>query len=122
MSICALVRSKEENRLRPKWEEVSPGSFASNAMWAQWDLLQDENRLAKRARKSVNGRHINMQCVRVLEEVHGGKAGAHLGLNKTLAKAREYGCIVDRIWKSGAESVQYVPLQEALQHGRTCMK
>lgn len=91
-----LLKWKEENRQRPGWEEVSPESPTLKAMWVQWESLRVENGLLKRAWESADGRNVTMQLVvpkeyvpKVLEEVHGGSSGAHLGVNKTLGKVRE---------------------------------
>lgn len=95
-NIGPLLKYREEQDVRPGWEAVSDKSPELKALWAQWNSLRVENGLLKRAWESADGRHVTMQLVlprayvqRVLEEVHGGASGAHLGMNKMLAKVRE---------------------------------
>lgn len=38
--ICPLHKSKEDNRPRRGWEDVSPGSPTLKAMWAKWKSLR----------------------------------------------------------------------------------
>lgn len=95
-NIGPLLQCREVQETRPGWETVSDKSPELKALWAQWNSLRVENGLLKRAWESTDGKHVTMQLVLprayvrpVLEEMHGGTSGAHLGINKTLAKVRE---------------------------------
>ena len=37
--IKGILKSKEAGQGKPAWEDVSPGSPATKALWAQWDQL-----------------------------------------------------------------------------------
>lgn len=90
-----FLRLKENNEARPSWTDISEKGLTFKALWAQWDSLLIENGLLKRAWESADGKELKTQLIvpkekisEVLEEMHGGKSGAHLGVNKTLEKIR----------------------------------
>ena len=91
-----FLQWKTDNRPRPKWGDVSDKGVTFKALWAQWDSLVIEDGLLKRTWESADGKQIKKQLVvprkkvnQVLEEIHNGKSGAHLGVNKTLDKIRD---------------------------------
>lgn len=95
-NISQILTKKENGEEKPVWAEVSSKSREFKALWAQWESLRVENGLLKRAWESADGKSVTMQLVlpknrvrEVLAEVHDGKSGGHLGVNKTLAKVRE---------------------------------
>lgn len=85
-----------EGGSRPEWHQVAEKGSIVKSYWAQWDSLQMSGGVLKRLWESVNGTSNHLQIVlpktrvkEVLEEIHNGKSGGHLGVNKTLAKLRQ---------------------------------
>ena len=90
-----ILRWKSEDQ-RPTWEEVASMSQPVKAYWAQWNSLALENGSLKRNLENEDGTSTTVQLVlprsrvtQVLEELHKGTSGGHLGIKKTLAKVRE---------------------------------
>ena len=90
-----LITWKKEGK-RPDWQSISEYSAVLKSYWAQWDSLYLEGDLLKRKWESADGSKHRMQTViprsrttEILDEMHGGPSGGHLGVNKTLDKTRE---------------------------------
>lgn len=81
---------------RPTVEEMSGSGLRNRGYWAQWDQLFLENGVVHRHWEDRNGKRILKQMVVprelvpvVIKELHDGVAGGHLGVTKTVGKARE---------------------------------
>ncbi|KAJ8937745.1 hypothetical protein NQ318_009155 [Aromia moschata] len=90
-----IVNWKEEGR-KPTWEEVSRYSPTVKSYWAQWNSLVLSDGLLKRVLEKSDGTEERKQLIvprnrvpEVLEEIHNGSTGGHLGVTKTLGKVRE---------------------------------
>ncbi|KAJ8951356.1 hypothetical protein NQ318_009292 [Aromia moschata] len=88
-------RTNKEDR-KPTWEEVSRYSPTVKSYWAQWNSLVLSDGLLKRVLEKSDGTEERKQLIvprnrvpEVLEEVHNGSTGGHLGVTKTLGKVRE---------------------------------
>jgi len=91
-----FLRRKEAGQSRPSWTEISTQGLVFKALWSQWDSLEVQQGLLHRRWESADGKQVKLQLMvprnkvaQVLEEIHGGKSGGHLGVNKTINKARE---------------------------------
>lgn len=81
---------------RPNWNEISDKSPTLKANWAQWDSLELQDGVLRRKWVNSEGTSSHSQILlprskvgQVLQEMHNGASGGHLGINKTLAKVRE---------------------------------
>ncbi|KAJ8948173.1 hypothetical protein NQ318_010446 [Aromia moschata] len=81
---------------KPTWEEVSRYSPTVKSYWAQWNSLVLSDGLLKRVLEKSDGTEERKQLIvprnrvpEVLEEIHNGSTGGHLGVTKTLGKVRE---------------------------------
>ncbi|KAJ8962256.1 hypothetical protein NQ318_018230 [Aromia moschata] len=90
-----IVNWKKEGR-KPTWEEVSRYSPTVKSYWAQWNSLVLSDGLLKRILEKSDGTEERKQLIvprnrvpEVLEEIHNGSTGGHLGVTKTLGKVRE---------------------------------
>ncbi|KAJ8939041.1 hypothetical protein NQ318_007672 [Aromia moschata] len=90
-----IVNWKKEDR-KPTWEEVSRYSLTVKSYWAQWNSLVLSDGLLKRVLEKSDGTEERKQLIvprnrvpEVLEEIHNGSTGGHLGVTKTLGKVRE---------------------------------
>ncbi|KAJ8946989.1 hypothetical protein NQ318_019070 [Aromia moschata] len=90
-----IVNWKKEDR-KPTWEEVSRYSPTVKSYWAQWNSLLLSDGLLKRVLEKSDGTEERKQLIvprnrvpEVLEEIHNGSTGGHLGVTKTLGKVRE---------------------------------
>ncbi|KAJ8949444.1 hypothetical protein NQ318_007545 [Aromia moschata] len=90
-----IVNWKKEDR-KPTWEEVSRYSPTVKSYWAQWNSLVLSDGLLKRVLEKSDGTEERKQLIvprnrvpEVLEEIHNGSTGGHLGVTKTLGKVRE---------------------------------
>ncbi|KAJ8940309.1 hypothetical protein NQ318_014382 [Aromia moschata] len=88
-------RTNKEDR-KPTWEEVSRYSPTVKSYWAQWNSLVLSDGLLKRVLEKSDGTEERKQLIvprnrvpEVLEEIHNGSTGGHLGVTKTLGKVRE---------------------------------
>ena len=93
--IGPILTAKEEGP-HLDWQVTCHGSKVLKGYWAQWESVTLENGLLKRAWESADGRDVVMQLIvprskvqSVLKEMHDGKSGGHLGVNKTLDKIRK---------------------------------
>ncbi|KAJ8960511.1 hypothetical protein NQ318_013795 [Aromia moschata] len=87
-----IVNWKKEDR-KPTWEEVSRYSPTVKSYWAQWNSLVLSDGLLKRVLEKSDGTEERKQLIvprnrvpEVLEEIHNGSTGGHLGVTKTLGK------------------------------------
>ncbi|KAJ8947071.1 hypothetical protein NQ318_019966, partial [Aromia moschata] len=87
-----IVNWKKEGR-KPTWEEVSRYSPTVKSYWAQWNSLVLSDGLLKRVLEKSDGTEERKQLIvprnrvpEVLEEIHNGSTGGHLGVTKTLGK------------------------------------
>ncbi|KAJ8940377.1 hypothetical protein NQ318_015770 [Aromia moschata] len=87
-----IVNWKKEGR-KPTWKEVSRYSSTVKAYWAQWNSLVLSDGLLKRVLEKTDGTEERKQLIvprnrvpEVLEEIHNGSTGGHLGVTKTLGK------------------------------------
>ncbi|KAJ8945577.1 hypothetical protein NQ318_010434 [Aromia moschata] len=83
---------KKEDR-KPTWEEVSRYSPTVKSYWAQWNSLVLSDGLLKRVLEKSDGTEERKQLIvprnrvpEVLEEIHNGSTGGHLGVTKTQGK------------------------------------
>ncbi|KAJ8945882.1 hypothetical protein NQ318_002723 [Aromia moschata] len=90
-----IVNWKKEGR-KPTWEEVSRYSPTVKSYWAQCNSLVLNDGLLKRVLEKSDGTEERKQLIvprnrvpEVLEEIHNGSTGGHLGVTKTLGKVRE---------------------------------
>ena len=90
-----LLREVEAGQ-RPEWGEISDRSSVYKSYWAQWKSLAVRDGILIRYWESTDGRKKTVQIIvprskvkEVLEEMHGGSSGGHLGANKTLDKVRQ---------------------------------
>lgn len=93
--ICIILQAMAAGR-RPPWKDVSNQSQTTKSYWAQWDSLRLCDDQLYREWESPDGKERILQLVIpkkyipiILEELHGGTSGGHLGINKTLNKVRE---------------------------------
>ncbi|KAJ8912158.1 hypothetical protein NQ315_006122 [Exocentrus adspersus] len=91
-----IAQWKIEGKERPAWQEISNRSPTFKGYWTLWDSLAIENNLLKRVWESPDGKERNYQTIlprkrvpEVLQAVHSGVGGSHIGINKTLNKVRE---------------------------------
>lgn len=84
---------------RPTVEEISDSGLKNRGYWAQWDQLFLENGVVYRSCEDKNGRRVLKQTATprelvpvVIKELHDRVAGGHLGVTKTVRKARERFC------------------------------
>ncbi|KAJ8959147.1 hypothetical protein NQ318_022408 [Aromia moschata] len=80
-----IVNWKKEDR-KPTWEEVSRYSPTVKSYWAQWNSLVLSDGLLKRVLEKSDGTEERKQLIvprnrvpEVLEEIHNGSTGGHLG-------------------------------------------
>ncbi|KAJ8934486.1 hypothetical protein NQ318_016488 [Aromia moschata] len=90
-----IVNWKKEGR-KPTWEEVSRYSPTVKSYWTQWNSLVLSDGLLKRVLEKSDGTEERKQLIvprnrvpEVLEEIHNGSTGGHLGVTKTLGKVRK---------------------------------
>lgn len=81
---------------RPTWEQVASASPNVKSYWAQWDSIEMENGVLKRALEIGDGVSKKLQLLvpkirvpEILKLLHSGTSGGHLGITKTLEKVRE---------------------------------
>jgi hypothetical protein len=89
------ILEEAETGQRPEWKDIADRSPTYKSYWAQWKSLAVRNGILECHSESADGQskiaHIILPRSRandVLTELHGGPSG-HLGVNKTLNKARE---------------------------------
>lgn len=85
-----------EKGQRPQWKDLAEFSTIIKSYWAQWHSLQLVDGTLYRNWEAADGKSSRLQLVlpqsevpKVLDEIHGGASGGHLGINKTITKIRE---------------------------------
>ena len=94
--IATIKKWKETSENRPEWRTIREKSQTLKSLWQQWDALQIEVGILKRA-KNVNGKSspikqwIVPSALRkeIFEELHSGRMSGHLGINRTRERIRE---------------------------------
>ena len=91
-----VLEAREKSATRPGWDTLSPCPRAMKSYWLLWDQLQVKDGVLCRRWESDDGRQIQWKVVlpityrkEIINELHGGKSGGHLGLTKTMAKVRQ---------------------------------
>lgn len=104
--IGLLLVAKEENKPRPKWEEVSSGTSSLKTYWSQWDRLEVQYGLLYR--NFENGTTTRKQLIlpthkkqEVLKYYHDIPTAGHLGVEKTLERIK-----TSFYWSSMREYIQ----------------
>jgi transposase InsO family protein/predicted aspartyl protease len=91
-----LIRDWKESGQKPTWNQIAPHTPSVKSYWAQWDsLVIDDDGLIKRVVENDDGTEEKRQLLvpssrraEVLQQLHDGSAGGHLGVHKTLEKVR----------------------------------
>jgi hypothetical protein len=85
-----------ETGQRPERKDIADRSPTYKSYWAQWNSLAVRNGMLERNWESADGLSHIAQIVLprsrekdVLSELHGGPSGGHVGVGKTLNKARQ---------------------------------
>ena len=93
--IGPILRWIEEEK-KPDWQEIAELSPVTKSYWAQWDSLKVVNGSLKRIWETPDGSTNILQLIipqvrvsEVLQQMHSGVSGGHLGVNKTLDKIRQ---------------------------------
>ncbi|POS82770.1 hypothetical protein EPUL_005785, partial [Erysiphe pulchra] len=91
-----ILNWKTNQEERPSWQEVANLSRSVKAYWAQWNSIVVDAGLLKRVVENAEGNQKKLQLLvpkrripEVLRQLHDGVTGGHLGVHKTLEKARE---------------------------------
>ena len=86
-----------ESGAQPDWKEASGWRPAAKAYLGQWGQLRVRDGVMCRRWQSSDGRSGRWQLVvpcalrgKIVRDIHGGRAGAHLGMKKTLGKVVEH--------------------------------
>ena len=88
-----IVRGWIESGAKPPWPEVRQTSKVVRALWIQWGRLRVlDNLLYRTGTGNQKARQVILpRCLvtLVLEELHDGRMGGHLGVDKTLGRIKE---------------------------------
>ena len=91
-----LLKAKRELGVRPSWDAVTPATTTTKTYWLSWDRIALRDGVLCRRWESDTGAEIRWQILlpsglhaTVLDELHGGKTGGHLGHRKTVGKVRQ---------------------------------
>ena len=115
--LSLIIKAKQRNAPKPKWEEVSPLSKAEICYWTQWDRLELRKGMLHSRWESADGKTERWQLVvpekykeDVLKELHSSRTAGHFGVTKTREKVRErfYWVAFNKDASPGSESVMYV--------------
>ena len=94
-NIGDALRAKEETSDAPKWT-LQGRSPTSKRLFQLWDQLRVKDGLLWRMYESVDGATFTLQLVvpgkyrqQIVQELHSGAFGGHLGADKTHAKLKE---------------------------------
>ena len=99
-----ILKAKSCNSPRPEWSTMSSTAPAMKQYWLLWDQIDVKEGVLCKRWESDDGRQVRHQVIvpqahrkEVVDELHGGPTGGHLGQTKTLAKVRQrfYWCGVD---------------------------
>jgi hypothetical protein len=90
------IQQEMETGQRPEWKDIADRSPTYKSYWAQWKSLAVRNGILERNWESAKGRSTVAQIViprskvkDVLTELHDGRSGGHVGINKTSNKVRQ---------------------------------
>ena len=93
--LSLIMKAKQRNVPKPKWEEVSLFKFAK-CFWALWDRPELRKGMLRSKWESADGRMERWQLVvpekykeDVLKELHRSRTAGHLGVPKTREEVRD---------------------------------
>ena len=87
-----------EEGVKPQWfyKQIAKHGEITKSYWAQWDSLAIQRGVLYRKWETEDGENFHLQLIlsktrvkEVLEEIHNGISGGHLGVNKTMEKVRK---------------------------------
>ena len=85
-----------ERGVKPQWQQIAKHGEITKSYWAQWDSLATQRGVLYRKWETEDGENFHLQLIlpktrvkEVLEEIHNGISGGHLGVNKTMEKVRQ---------------------------------
>ena len=85
-----------ERGVKPQWQQIAKHGEITKSYWAQWDSLAIQRGVLYRKWETEDGENFHLQLIlpktrvkEVLEEIHNGISGGHLGVNKTMEKVRQ---------------------------------
>ena len=94
--IGPIMQWKRARNDWPCWEDISPESRETKVLWRQWERLHLVRRVLHRQFLELEGQGWRHQSVVpedrrriILQRLHGGAIGAHLGTARTLAFAEQ---------------------------------
>ena len=94
--VLRQVKSWKQAGERPSWHEIADRDQELKILWAQFDSLDTVDGILCRMWESADGTEKKPQLLvprsvvtEILQEVHNGISGGHLGVTKTLSKIRE---------------------------------
>jgi len=94
-TMAPIVKWKESEGERPKWEEIAIKSAALKTYWGQWEALAVRKGVLMKRWESEDGKEFKWLLVlpkslrkKVLDSLHSSKTAGHLGREKTLPKVR----------------------------------
>ena len=94
--IRPIMQGKRAGDNRPRWEDISPESRDTKLLWRQWERLSLVHGVLHRRFHELEGRGWWYQLVvpegrqkDLLQCMHGGAIGDHLGMAGTLALAEQ---------------------------------
>ena len=86
---------KDENEVRPEWNEISHLSQGVKTLWAQWDQLKVKDGVLYKQWRTPEDGHLIWQLVvpkclvpEILLSLHDSPTGGHLGKKRLLASVR----------------------------------
>lgn len=95
-SMSWVIEVKEKGEDRANWSTMSSSSAAKKAYWRCWDQLEIRNGVLCRRWESNRGDQIEWHVVlpevlrkMMVQEIHSGPSGGHLGMRRTMAKVRQ---------------------------------
>ncbi len=91
-----IMTTLESGEARPEWKTVAPRAPDLKAYWSQWNLLCINDGILCRKWVSNDGKSFTRKIIlphsmreTCFQELHGSKAGGHLGYTKTLHRLRD---------------------------------
>ena len=91
-----LVKDWMDDGTRPEYSTVTAESYMVESLWAQWSRLVLKDDLLCRIWEVEESNNTTYQIVMplsqrrfILQQMHGSKTSVHLGVTKTLNKARQ---------------------------------
>ena len=81
---------------RPRWNEISEHSLATKSYWGEWQRLKMREGVIYRKWESSDGAKVHTQVLvprskrkEFLQQAHGERWTAHLGVKRTVARLHE---------------------------------